>query len=268
MLKLVWFIPRPERDIQSAETLYQGQHVRRGMRQENLCAFRISRGLLPQPRSIQEMTGSAEPAVFRFSEGYWESFEDIEECYRSPNGLAALADGMLNATPRVPRGPLPVFVAEEQSFATEARLPFDIFRGAYADRQPAKLFLFVRLQAGAGPSFDDRYAALAEQVGHVARLGPHLLSRRLDLTVRLGQSVQWPSPEAERYDRIGEYYFPDEGALTAFVESALFQEIAGLCRELGEATLPVATEPQEVFFTTLGHQPLSEGWLAFAREAR
>ena len=85
---------------------------------------------------------------------------------------------------------------------------------------------------------------------------------------RLGQSAQWPSPEAERYYRIGEYYFPDEGALTAFVESALFQEIAGLCRELGEATLPVATEPQEVFFTTLGQQPLSEGWLAFAREAR
>src|SRR5262249_31907294 len=112
VLKLIWFIPRPVRDIEGAEALYQGQHVRRGMRQENLRAFRISRALFPQPPSIVALNGSDEPASFRFSEGYWDTFEDVQECYRSPNGLAALADGMLNASPRVPTLGS-VFFAEE-----------------------------------------------------------------------------------------------------------------------------------------------------------
>jgi hypothetical protein len=265
VLKIIWFIPRPEQDIEELEALYQGQHVIRGMRQEHLRAFRLSRGIYPQPPAIRAITGTDEPGSFRFSEGYWESFEDIEACYRSPHGLAALADGMLNASPRLPRGPQPVFFAAEEAFETRSRLQFDIFRGRYADPAPVKLFLFVRLQHGQASAFDAEYAALSPEIGAVDDLGPHVLSRRLEHTLTLGRASQWPPVGVEGYDRVAEFYFPGEAAMEAFVASAPFARVVSLAREHGQAVLPVAAEPQEVFFTTTGHQPLSEGWRAFYR---
>jgi hypothetical protein len=258
MLKLIWFIPRPVRDIDGAEALYQGQHVRRGMRQENLRAFRISRALFPQPQAIRELNGSDEPASFRFSEGYWDTFEDVQECYRSPNGLAALADGMLNANARIPSLGT-VFFAEEQEFPASSRILFDPFRGAYAEPHPTKLVVFTRLPAGKLADFDARYAALAPAIGKVAGLGPHILSRRLDLRVELGTARSWPADGTELFDRVAEFYFPDEAHLDAFVASPEYAGVVSLCQELGERTIAVAVEPQEVFFTTLGQQPIPPG---------
>src|SRR5204863_2248845 len=57
MVKLVWFITRPETNIAEAERMYQIGHVRRGMRQENLRSFRISRAFQPQPETLQTITG-------------------------------------------------------------------------------------------------------------------------------------------------------------------------------------------------------------------
>jgi len=265
LLKIVWFIPRPEGDVDELEALYQGQHVRRGMRQENLRAFRISRALYPQPGVIRDLTGSAEPGSFRFSEGYWDSFADIEECYRSPNGLAALADGALNASPRVPRGPQPVFFAAEQEFDTDSRLQFDIFRGAYTDPAPVKLFVFVRLREGEEGAFDAGYAGLASALGESRGLGPHVLSRRLDHQLQLGRASQWPPRGVDSYDRIAEYYFPDAKSAGQFLESPAFSRVVSLAGQHGPMTLPVLTEPQEVFFTTTGQQPLSKGWAEFYR---
>jgi len=154
MVKLVWFITRPETKIADAENMYQIGHVRRGMRQENLRSFRISRALQPQPESLQEITGSSLPPVFRFSEGYWDCFEDIQECYQSPNGLAALADGMLNAIPRIPPTPLSVLLAEEEELPSGGRIAFDIFRARFVDPRPVKLFVFVKLRRGNAAEFD------------------------------------------------------------------------------------------------------------------
>lgn len=267
MLKIVWFIPRPEADIDELEALYQGQHVRRGMRQENLRRFRINRALYPQPRVVCDLTGTDEPGSFRFSEGYWDSFEEIEECYRSPHGMAALADGMLNASPRVPRGPQPVFFAEEEEFETESRLQFDIFHGRYVEPAPTKLFLFVRLLADHERAFDLGYAAMAADLGKAAGLGPHVLSKRLDRRVVLGRASEWPPSGVETYDRVCEYYFRDVMHLEAFLGSARFAAVVSLARAHGDALLPVAAEPQEVFFTTTGNQPISRGLRELYRAA-
>lgn len=263
MLKIVWFIPRPERDLPGAEEMYQIGHVRRGMKQENLRRFRINLGLYPQPRVICERNGSDEPAVFRFSEGYWDTFEEIEECYRSPNGLAALADGMLNAVPRVAAGPLPILYASEEEFPTRARLAFDIFSGKYIDPKPVKLFVFVRLKSGQEQSFDAAYAAVATEVGEVDGLGPHILSRTLDHHVDIGRSSRWPAEGTETYHRIAEYYFPDQERLEKFLSSPAFARVMSLAGTTGDKTTVVAVEPQEVFFTTTGNQVLSKGWLNF-----
>ena len=260
MLKIIWFIPRPATDLIEAEELYQIGHVRRGMRQENLRRFRINLGLYPQPIVIQNLHGSQEPAVFRFSEGYWDSFEEIEECYRSPNGLAALADGMLNATPRVPAAPLPVLFGQEQEFTTHSRIAFDPFAGQYVEPRPAKVFAFLRLRRGQGESFDQAYADLAAEMSDVPGLGPHILTTMLDRHVVLGRSSRWPAADAETYDRACEFYFTDEDCMQQFLASPHFSKVLGLGTQHGEATTVIAVDPQEVFFTTVGRQPISQGW--------
>jgi len=260
--KLVWFISRPALDIREAEELYQIGHVRRGMRQENLRSFRISRSLYPQPNGLTAITGDPMPAAFRFSEGYWDSFEDIEECYRSPNGLAALADGMLNASPRIPVTPLPVLLADEESLPCKHRLAFDIFNGMFSDAQPTKLFLFLGIGEAELAAFDADYHSIAEEVGEFEALGHHVLSTTRPYNLSLGKARTWPPEDAPYYQRILEYYFPNLDALNEFVAGSSFGRVMSLANRTADAVLPVAAEPQHVFFTTTGAQPLSEGWLS------
>jgi hypothetical protein len=125
-----------------------------------------------------------------------------------------------------------------------------------------KVVVFSRLPQDRLTAFDRRYAELAPAIGRVNGLGPHILSRRLDLRVELGKSRSWPADGVEVYDRVAEFYFPAEEQLDAFLGSPEFASVVGLCNELGEKTIAVAVEPQEVFFTTTGRQPLSPGLLA------
>jgi hypothetical protein len=261
MVKLVWFISRPETNIAEAESLYQIGHVRRGMRQENLTSFRISRALQPQPAPLQEITDSSVPPVFRFSEGYWRSFEDIQECYRSPNGLAALADGMLNAVARIPSTPLSVLLAEEEELPSAGRIAFDIFSGRFVDRRPVKLFVFLKLREGTAAEFDREYRCVSTPIESLEHLGPHFISRTRPYSLPLGKARQWPPEDATYYERVLEYYFPAEDALVHFVSSEAFRQVMAVSRSYADSWLPIAAELQHVFFTTTGEQPLSAGWL-------
>jgi hypothetical protein len=261
MVKLVWFITRPETNIAEAESMYQIGHVRRGMRQENLRSFRISRALQPQPEFLQQVTGLSLPPVFRFSEGYWGSFEDIQECYRSPNGLAALADGMLNAVPRIPPTPLSVLLAEEEELPSGGRIAFDIFRGRFVDPRPVKLFVFVKLRPGSASEFDQEYRCVSRRIELLDYVGPHVISRTRPYNLPLGVARQWPPENAEYYERVLEYYFPAVEGLAQFVSSEAFRQVIALAGSHSDSFLPVAAELQHVFFTTTGDQPLSTGWL-------
>jgi len=261
MLKLVWFISRPEANIAEAERMYQIGHVRRGMRQENLRSFRISRALQPQPQPLQEITGASLPPVFRLSEGYWDSFEDIEACYHSPNGLAALADGMLNAVPRIPAAPLSVLLAEEEELPSRGRIAFDIFRARFVDPRPVKLFVFVKLRRGNAAEFDREYRRVSRPIELLEAVGPHVISRTRLYRLPLGKARQWPPENAEYYERILEYYFPAAERLTQFLSSDPFRHVIALTESSSDSFLPIAAERQHVFFTTTGDQPLSAGWL-------
>ena len=261
MLKLVWFISRPETNIAEAEPMYQIGHVRLGMRQENLRSFRISRALQPQPQPLQEITGASLPPVFRFSEGYWESFDDIEACYRSPNGLAALADGMLNAVPRIPATRLPVLLAEEEELPSRGRIAFDIFRARFVDPRPVKLFVFVKLRRGNAAEFDQEYRRVSRPIELLENVGPHFISRTRPYRLPLGKARQWPPEDAEYYERVLEYYFPADERLAQFLSGEPFRQVIALTESYSDLFLPIAAELQHVFFTTTGDQPLSTGWL-------
>jgi hypothetical protein len=261
MLKLVWFITRPETNITEAESMYQIGHVRRGMRQENLRSFRISRALQPQPESLQAITGLSVPPVFRFSEGYWESFEQIQECYQSPNGLAALADGMLNAVPRIPPTALSVLLAEEEELPSRGRIAFDIFRGRFIDPRPVKLFVFVKLSRGNAAEFDQEYRRVSRPIEVLEDVGPHVISRTRPYRLPLGKARQWPPENAEHYERVLEYYFSSVDGLSRFLTGEPFRQVMALARSVADSFLPIAAELQHVFFSTTGDQPLSTGWL-------
>jgi hypothetical protein len=266
MIKILWFVHRPEHDLAEAEANYQGQHVTRGMRQENLQRFRINRGLYPQPEAIAELNGTPLPPVYRISEGYWETWEAIQECYRSPNGLAALADGMLNARPTLPDQPRPVLFLSEQEMSSSQEPYFDIFNGRYVDPRPVKLFAIVRAKPGRSEDFDAAYADVWPLLARSSKLGRHVVSRSLDHTLHLGKSTQWPAVGAEKFERVLEYYFRSEEDLEAFLSSDGFTQLVAMLNDGAERTVYVVTEPQEVFFFSRGAQPLSAGWLSLDQQ--
>jgi hypothetical protein len=260
MIKILWFVPRPERDLAESEAYYQNQHVTVGMRQENLQGFRINRGLYPQPQVIAKLNGSPLPPVFRLPEGYWETWEAIQECYRSPNGMAALADGMLNARPILPDQPRSVLFLSEEEMSGSQQPYFDIFNGRYVDPRPVKLFVIVRAKPGRSEEFDSAYADVWPLLARSSELGRHVVSRGLDQTLHLGKSTQWPPVGAEAFERVLEYYFRSEADLNAFLLTDGFNQLVAMLNDVAESTLYVATEPQEVFFFSRGAQPLSAGW--------
>lgn len=268
MLKLVWFISPPERDIENFEDWYQSEHVTNGMRQENLQRFRISRSFLPQPDFVKEKTGSATPRSYRFSEGYWNNLPEMQQCYVSPNGRAALADGALNIPPaKNPPKPQPVLIVEEQPFPTNDELGFNVRTGKYRAELACKLFGFVRLKKGTAAKFDKRYEALAGKVGSNADIRGHVLGRtQQDAVVRPGRVMQWPPAGAETFDRTLEYYFDSRAGMDRFCKSGVMGEITALVDEFAEASTWDATQIQEVFYTSRGDQPLEESWKALYRK--
>ena len=158
MLKLVWFIPRPE-DIEEFEDWYQNEHIPTGMRQEFLQKFRVSRSFYPQPAFVAEANGTKEPRSYRFSEGYWQTLEDIRRCYVSVHGRAALGDGTVNRPPpKVAPPPSPVLIVEEEILPVSRGRAFSILNGRYDAPLACKLFGFVRLPADKLAAFDARWA--------------------------------------------------------------------------------------------------------------
>jgi hypothetical protein len=83
----------------------------------------------------------------------------------------------------------------------------------------------------------------------------------------LGRASQWPAEGTEHYDRAAEYYFGNQGQLEAFLRSPQLQDVLGLTRRFAEKTLAIAVEPQHVFFTTTGHQPIPPALLQLTGEA-
>ena len=263
MLKLLWFIPRPAQDIEGFEDWYQNQHVANGMRQELLQRFRICRSFYPQPAFVTQANGTDEPRAYRFSEGYWETVEDMRHCYVSPNGRAALSDGPLNILPgRTPATPQPVLVVEEEFFPVVQELSFHVPTGCYQHPLACKLFGFVRLREGRAAEFEARYKALAAKVADDPELRRHVLGRSLDAVIRPGRVVQWPPIGAEHYDRTLEYYFDSRESLDRFCASPWIGEVQALTGDLGEAIAWDAARIQEVFYTSKGDQPLEDSWKA------
>jgi hypothetical protein len=267
MLKLVWFIPRPE-DIEEFEDWYQTEHIPAGMLQERLQKFRVSRSFYPQPAFVARANGTVEPRSYRFSEGYWQTLEDIRNCYVSVHGRAALGDGTVNRPPmKTPPPPQPVLVVEEQILPVSKRLAFSILDGRYDATQACKLFCFVRLGEGRADAFDQRYLTLATEVAEAAELRGHVLGRSLKEVIRLGRVMRWPPVGAEFFDRTLEFYFESPASLEAFCASPRMSNVQSLVAELGEAHVWDAAQIQEVFYTSAGDQPLEESWKALYRTA-
>jgi len=261
MIKLLWFIPQPEQDIEDFESWYQDELVPAGMRQEFLQRFRISRSFYPQPDFVVQATGSNIPRSYRFSEGYWQNVEDIRRCYLSVHGRAALADGRLNmAPPSTPTAPSPVLVTEEEVFPVAEELSFNLREGRYRGSLACKLFGFVRLRDGATETFDNRYRALASKASTNRDLRGHVLGHVVHETVRLGRIMQWPPIGAEHFDRTLEFYFESRESLDQYCSSQWMAEVVGLVEECAAAKTWDAAQFQEVFYTSIGRQPLEESW--------
>ena len=269
MIKLVWFISQPTDNIEEWEQWYQDEHIPTGMRQERLQRFRVNRSFFPQPQFVKNCSGSDNPRAYRFSEGYWKTVEDIQHCYVSVHGRAALADSPLNfRPPSMPFPPTPVLVMEEESFKVERELCFNLGDGCYRAPLACKLFGFLRLDEPSLRRFDNSYCDLALSATRSAELRGHVLSRSINAVIRPGKAVQWPPPEAEWFDRAIEYYFECPEDLDRFCNSEYMGKVLSLCEDTTVVPTWNAVRIQEVFFTTSGDQPLEESWKALYRHKR
>jgi hypothetical protein len=265
VIKILWFIHRPEQDIEGFERWYQNHHVPIGMRQELLQRFRINRSFYPQPAFVVGEMGSAEPRAYRFSEGYWQSLDDVRACYASPNGRAALSDGPLNIGPLVGPTPRPTVLLREEALPVARELNFDIREGHYRAPLACKLFGILRLKPGSADRFDAGVRALSAACGQHPDLRGQVLGRGLDDVVQLGRFAQIPPVGGERFDRTVEYYFESPEALERFCAGEALDQVAALARSECEAVVWDAAQIQEVFFTSVGRQPLDAGWIDFYR---
>jgi hypothetical protein len=154
-----------------------------------------------------------------------------------------------------------VLLAEEEELPSRRRIAFDVFRARFVDPRPVKLFVFVKLRRGNASEFDQEYRRVARSIEVLEDVGPHVISRTRPYRLPLGTARQWPPENADYYERILEYYFPAIEALAHFLSSEPFRQVIALTESYADSFLPIAAEPQHVFFTTTGDQPLSSGWL-------
>ena len=98
-------------------------------------------------------------------------------------------------------------------------------------------------------------------VGRARTRPPHSHERCSTDTWSLDARARWPGPRTPRRTTGAcEFYFTDEDCMQQFLASPHFSKVLGLGTQHGEATTVIAVDPQEVFFTTVGRQPISQGW--------
>jgi hypothetical protein len=185
---------------QAAQEAFQSdtRHSQIARRMQGLRRYAVNRSLPRQPSFVDS---SRVPR--RIAELWWDTVQDVEDCFNSPSGLADLGDAAVRLPPR------PINFPERMSgpnitFLNELPLPvkqplgLDVHNGHYLGvGLMIKLYGFVTVDNGA--AFDEWYVDEgAKLTAELPGLRAHVLEQLVPASIRIGNITRGEQPASDR----------------------------------------------------------------------
>ena len=242
---LLWE-PDPDADPHAAaRAAYESDHRHSlvAKQMQGLRRYAINRRFDGQPSFVD-----CDRVPQRIAELWWDSIQDVEDCFNSPSGLADLGDTSVRLPdvpinfPRFKAGPVTFLRAHPLPVADTAR--FDLDAGAYqAGQLMFKLYGFVHVDQF-GP-FDEWYRSEGARLVHrMPEVRLHVFETYVDQAIHIG-NIEWGKQIAAQ--RVINLWFDSSDSIERAAASPVGREYLGALASIASSVEWVAMRSQEIF---------------------
>ena len=232
MISFNWVITLPKHlTAEQFDEWYLGIHTELAKVAHKIVRYNINRRVADQP-------AAAHGEFFRIAQEYWNSWNDMVECWNHTTGFALLGDGLANMG--LDPGTLPgIALTEQTQFEVADPARFSTFQRGYRSRSDGTITRFIAFgmandRAGIKDWYGERFADL----GRHPLLREHVFGTTVGKTIQFGVVGRLPNADMLSYDWNLELWFDSNADAHRFLSGepfgSMFKELrAASSRTLG-----------------------------------
>ncbi|MFO1038500.1 MAG: hypothetical protein U1E45_16810 [Geminicoccaceae bacterium] len=241
MIAFNWVITLPKHlTAEQFDAWYLGIHTNLAKVAHKIVRYNINRRVANQP-------AASHGEFFRCAQEYWDSWEDMVECWNHPTGWALLGDGLVNMG--LDPGTLPgIALTEQMQFDVDDPARFSSFRRGYRTREDGTITRFIAMgMANDGAAaIREWYASRFADLGRHPLLREHVFGTSVGKTILLGMVGRLPNEHMLNYDWNLELWFDSNADAHAFLSDAPFVDMFGQLKAASSNTVAALFRGQEM----------------------
>jgi hypothetical protein len=225
MISFNWVITLPKHmTAESFDEWYLGIHTELAKVALKMVRYNINRRVANQPEA-------SHGEFFRIAQEYWNSWDDMVECWNHTSGFALLGDGLANMG--LDPGTLPgIALTEHTQFDVADPARFSTFQRGYRGRLDGTITRFIAFgMANDKTGIKDWYASRFSDLGSHPLLREHIFGTTVGKVIEFGVVGKLPNADMLSYDWNLELWFDSNADAHKFLASdeftAMFSELRG-----------------------------------------
>ena len=241
MISFNWVITLPgHMTAEQFDDWYLGIHTELAKVAQKIVRYNINRRVADQP-------AASHGEFFRIAQEYWNTWDDMVECWNHTTGFALLGDGLANMG--LGSGTLPaIALTEHTQFEIADPARFSTFQRGYKARQDGTITRFIAFgMAKQGPAaIRDWYAARFADIGKHPLLREHIFGTSVGKVIEFGLVGRLPNDDMLSYDWNLELWFDSNQDAHSFLSSEPFTSMFADLRAASTDTLAGLFRGQEM----------------------
>ena len=197
-------------------------------------------------RRVADQPAVAHGEFFRIAQEYWNTWDDMVECWNHSTGFALLGDGLANMG--LGSGTLPgIALTEHTQFDVASPAQFQHLSARLQGAQRRHNHPLHRLRHGQGPGWDQGLVRQAfADLGKHPLLREHVFGTTVNKVIKFGMVGKLPNEEMLSYDWNLELWFDSNEEARTFLSSEPFTSMFTELRNVSAQTLGGLFRGQEM----------------------
>lgn len=240
MISFNWVITLPSHmTAEQFDNWYLGIHTELAKVAHKIVRYNINRRVATQPTA-------SHGEFFRIAQEYWNSWDDMVECWNHSTGFALLGDGLANMG--LDSGTLPgIALTEHTQFEVQDPARFSTFQRGYRARGDGTITRFIAFgMAKDRAGIKDWYASRFADLGRHLLLREHVFGTTVGKTIEFGLVGRLPNDTMLSYDWNLELWFDSNADAHTFLGSDPFMSMFAELRSVSTNTLAGLFRGQEM----------------------
>ncbi len=240
MISFNWVITLPSHMTADAfDDWYLGIHTELAKVGHKMIRYNINRRVADQPQA-------SHGDFFRIAQEYWNTWDDMVECWNHASGFALLGDGLANMG--LGSGTLPgIALTEHTQFEVAKPASFSTFQRGYRGRADGTITRFIAFgiakeKVGLKEWYADHFSGLGQE----PLLREHIFGIGVGKVIEFGLVGRLPSEGMLSYDWNLELWFDSNADAHSFLASEPFRSMFSQLKSKSADTLAGLFRGQEM----------------------